>query len=160
MLFRTRPSQLAGDVHIPGSKSHTIRGVLLASLAAGESRLIDPLASSDTEAAVRVYGQLGAEFELGEREWRIRGTGLDLQIPDQPLDVGNSGTTMNVSLGTTSLIKGGALTLTGDHQIQRRPSAPLVQALQALGASIKDLCGTGCPPYEVAGGLRGLLRGL
>jgi len=155
MHFLARPAPLRGTVAIPGSKSHTIRGVLLASLAEGESVLLEPLASADTQAAVRVYQALGASFQLGEREWRIRGVGRHFRAPAAPLDVANSGTTMNVALGTCALLREGSVVLTGDHQIQRRPSANLAAALNDLGARITSERGNGCPPFRVQGTLRG-----
>ena len=55
MRLVCKRSRLAGSVDIPGSKSHKIRAVAIASLAKGESRIEAPLASADTLAAVRVY---------------------------------------------------------------------------------------------------------
>ncbi len=155
MQFVSQHSRLRGTVHIPGSKSHTIRAVLLASLADGESVLDAPLASQDTEAAVRVYRQLGATFELGDEQWRIRGVGVDFRAPKDELDVGNSGTTLLVALGTCTLLAEGSVVLTGDHQIRRRPGGPLVQAFNQLGAEVRDVLGNGCAPFQVSGRLRG-----
>lgn len=155
MQFAVRQATLTGAVDIPGSKSHTIRGVLFASLAAGESVLEAPLSSADTEAAVAVYRGLGAEIELGEGRWRIRGIGGKLRAPSQELDVRNSGTTINVALGTCALLRSGEAILTGDHQIQRRPSGPLLKSLHDLGAQAEALRGNGCAPFRVRGTLRG-----
>jgi 3-phosphoshikimate 1-carboxyvinyltransferase len=155
MEFRVSAARLRGDIVVPGSKSHTIRGVLLASLAEGESILRRPLASSDTTAAVRVYRALGASFDLGPDEWRIRGVGPAYRTPSETLDTGNSGTTMNVALGTLALLRQGEAVLTGDAQIQRRPNGPLAKALCDLGASVVSERGNGCPPFRVRGGLRG-----
>jgi 3-phosphoshikimate 1-carboxyvinyltransferase len=155
MRMKSSPARLRGTVKIPGSKSHTIRGVLLASLAEGTSILRDPLSSADTAAAVQVYGALGAEIEQLDDHWRITGIGGIPKAPGVELDVLNSGTTMSVALGTLSLLADGEVVISGDDSIQRRPAAPLVQALGMLGAEIEDLRGTGCPPYRVAGGLRG-----
>ena len=64
MRFVCRQSKLKGEVKIPGSKSHTIRAVAIASLAEGESRIREPLVSNDTLAAVDAYRALGAGIEL------------------------------------------------------------------------------------------------
>jgi 3-phosphoshikimate 1-carboxyvinyltransferase len=154
MNFFCQKSVLSGRVRIPGSKSHTIRGVLLGSLADGESTLLDPLASGDTRAAVGVYRKLGAEIEQEDGVWRIRGIGHQPRLPDGELDVLNSGTTMSVSLGTCSLLPEGEVILTGDAQIQRRPAAPLVNSLNDLGATITSDTGD-FPPFRVCGPLRG-----
>lgn len=155
MEFLVNASRLQGEVDVPGSKSHTIRGVLMASLADGESVLDAPLASKDTEAAVGVYRALGAEFDLGETQWRIRGVGRSPRLPSAPLDVMNSGTTMNVALGTCALLPDGEVILSGDAQIQRRPSGTLAAALNDLGAHVVSERANDCPPFRVRGRIRG-----
>ncbi len=155
MQLISRQSTLSGAVDIPGSKSHTIRGVLLAALAAGESTLEAPLASADTEAAVRVYSALGAAFDQGPDAWHIRGIGTDFSAPSEVLDVGNSGTTLRVAMGSLALLRTGEAVITGDSQIQSRPSQALADALNDLGADIESVNGTGCAPYRIRGRLQG-----
>jgi len=142
-------------VDIPGSKSHTIRAVAIACLASGESRIWQPLESADARSALGAFTQLGARVIETPDEWRITGTGGNLRAPEAAIDVGNSGTTMNVALGACALLKSGHVLLTGDHQIQRRSSAPLTKSLNDLGAHVRDVKGTGCAPFEVRGTLRG-----
>ncbi len=55
MKLIVRKSHLKGTVTIPGSKSHTIRAVAIASLAKGQSAIHNPLTSSDTQSAVNCY---------------------------------------------------------------------------------------------------------
>ena len=155
MQFICRQSTLTGSVAIPGSKSHTIRAVLLASLADGESTLIGPLTSKDPEAAIHVYQQLGAEFEINPVIWKIRGNGGQIRKPTETLDVLNSGTTLRIALGSCALIPNGEVRITGDTQIQKRPCLPLVQSLNDLGANITSLDRNGCAPFSVQGQLKG-----
>ena len=155
MEFICRQSTLSGTIAIPGSKSHTIRGVLLASLADGESTLIDPLTSADTEAAIDVYRQLGADFKFEEDKWKITGTGGHFRIPTETLDVRNSGTTLRVALGSCSLLPSEKILITGDEQIQKRPCFPLIQSLNELGAKVVARRGNGCAPFSVQGQLKG-----
>ena len=54
-------SRLKGTVAIPGSKSHTIRAVAIASLAKGNSSIERPLVSGDTLSSVSCYRSLGAK---------------------------------------------------------------------------------------------------
>ena len=69
-------SRLAGTVVIPGSKSHTIRAIAIASLAKGTSTISRPLISNDTLSAVNCYRLLGAEIDTRDDEnWKVRGTG-------------------------------------------------------------------------------------
>ncbi|MCD6405978.1 MAG: 3-phosphoshikimate 1-carboxyvinyltransferase, partial [Planctomycetes bacterium] len=65
MKIRISPSPLAGRVIVPGSKSHTIRAVAIAALAGGQSRIVAPLVSADTLAAVDAYSAAGARVAMG-----------------------------------------------------------------------------------------------
>ncbi|MGE5532294.1 MAG: 3-phosphoshikimate 1-carboxyvinyltransferase [Bacteroidota bacterium] len=175
MILTVKPSQLSGTVPIPGSKSHTIRGVVIASLAEGTSVLRSPLNSADAEAAVRVCRGLGAEIALtpqpplpcgeaaageGENgngdgaEWRITGVGGRVRVPDDVLDVGNSGTTLYVAAAAAALADGYSV-FTGDEQIRRRPVEALLAALRDLGAEAFTTRGNGCAPFVIRGPLRG-----
>ncbi len=153
MKLSVRQSSLSGEVAMPASKSHTIRATLIASLAQGASRLVSPLDSLDTQAAVRMGAAFGAGIELGS-DWRVDGIGGQLQTPDDVVDVGNSGTTLFVSLGTATLCEGWTV-LTGDEQIRRRSGEPLLQALNGLGAQAFSTRQNGCAPYVVRGRLKG-----
>lgn len=154
MKLAAGKSVLRGEVNIPGSKSHTIRCVALASLAHGESEIIAPLVSADTAAAVNCYRMLGAEIECGE-SWRVKGTGGAVQLPQNVVDVGNSGVTLRFAMGSTALLENGAAVFTGDHQIRQRPVGPLLQSLNDLGAQCFSTRGNGRVPVVVRGKLTG-----
>lgn len=139
----------------PGSKSHTIRAVAIASLASGESRIRVPLNSEDTTASVQAYRALGASIETSVDLWRVRGMGGHLTAPREIIDVANSGTTLRIVMGSCALLREGKAVLTGDEQIQRRPSGPLAESLTQLGARAVSVRGNGCAPFEVEGRLRG-----
>ncbi len=155
MKLQCRSSRLQGSVEIPGSKSHTVRAVAIAALARGESVIREPLLSADTRAVIDAYTALGAAIEEEPGLWRIQGTGGDVQAPSGPIDVGNSGTTLRIAMGSCALLREGKAVLTGDEQIQRRPAGPLAQSLCDLGAKAFSQRGDGCAPFEIAGTLRG-----
>ena len=56
-------SEIRGKVTAPPSKSYTIRGLMCAALARGESQIINPLISDDTEAAAEVLGRVGVDIQ-------------------------------------------------------------------------------------------------
>jgi 3-phosphoshikimate 1-carboxyvinyltransferase len=158
MVIRTRPSSLRGAVDIPGSKSHTIRAVAIASLAAGESQILAPLDSLDTRCAVGCYGALGAQIDAASADvWHVTGTGGRIRPPQNIIDVGNSGTTLRIALSSAALIPPGqgCAVFTGDYQIRRRPIGPLLQSLTELGAQAFSTRNNGCAPAVVRGPLRG-----
>ena len=153
MELETRRSALAGAVDIPASKSHTIRALAIASLADGESRLVQPLHSLDTVACVEVCRKLGAEIEMGD-DIIVRGTAGRLVMPDDVLDVKNSGTTLYVALSMAALLDGTSV-FTGDEQIRKRPAGNLMTALNDLGANVWSTRGNGMAPIVVQGPMRG-----
>ncbi len=155
MKLLARQSALRGEVTIPGSKSHTIRAVAIASLAEGESEIRAPLVSEDTRAAVDAYRALGAEIQVADGTWRIRGFAGHVHTPDNVIDVRNSGVTLRTAMGTCALLRDGLAILTGDAQIRRRPAGPLAESLNDLGAKVRATRGTGTAPFVVEGRLRG-----
>jgi 3-phosphoshikimate 1-carboxyvinyltransferase len=155
MNFICRPSRLRGAVTIPGSKSHTIRAVAIASLAGGESRIEAPLDSGDVRSSVRAFTALGAKIDCRADIWAVQGTGGEVCAPDDVIDVGNSGTTTNIAMGSAALVRKGYTVFTGDHQIRRRPSGALIGSLNDLGAWAESTRGNGCPPLVVRGRLKG-----
>jgi 3-phosphoshikimate 1-carboxyvinyltransferase len=148
-------SVLRGEVQVPGSKSHTIRAVAIASLAEGQSRIEKPLESTDAEAAVRAYRALGARIDTESDVWAISGTGGALRAPGNVIDVANSGTTLRIAMGSCALLRNGTAVLTGDDQIRRRPCKPLAESLTDLGARTWSAPGNGCAPFVVQGRLSG-----
>lgn len=148
-------SNLKGSVKIPGSKSHTIRAVAIASLAAGKSIIQSPLSSSDTISAVKTYRCFGVPISLEDDKWIVEGKGGLWDTPDDVIDVGNSGTTMCIALGSSALIKEGTVVLTGDHQVRRRPVGPLIKSLNELGAKVISTRNNNLPPVIVQGKIKG-----
>jgi len=157
MKLFVQKSRLKGTVAIPASKSHTIRAVAIGSLAAGESLIRDPLSSADTQAAVACYRALGAQIDTSDPKlWKVNGTAGQITVPQEIIDVGNSGTTLRIAMGSAALgPPGQAITLTGDEQIQTRPVGPLMDSLADLGAKCKSLNNNGKTPVEITGKLTG-----
>jgi len=62
--FIPKKDEIEGKIRIPASKSHTIRAVVIASLAEGTSRIINPLNSADTISAANACSALGAKIEI------------------------------------------------------------------------------------------------
>jgi len=157
MQLVSRKSRLKGTVSIPASKSHTIRAVAIASLAQGQSLIRNPLTSADATSAVSTYRALGATIDTSDPKlWKVTGMGGEIQVPREPVDVGNSGTTLNIALGSASLAgKGQTITFVGDHQTQSRPIGPILDSLSQLGAKSLSVNNNGKAPAKVTGHLLG-----
>ena len=85
-------SFLTGDIAVPGSKSHTIRGISAALLGTGKSILRAPLDSEDTRSALEAAKLFGARVSEFSDRWEITGTGGKFSIPGSTVNMNNSGT--------------------------------------------------------------------
>ena len=104
MDISVKKSKISGQVEIPGSKSHTIRAIFIASLASGTSTIKMPLISEDTIACLRAASILGAWIKRGDDTvWRISGTGGHLLPPAGVIDMGNSGTGLRLFTAMAAL---------------------------------------------------------
>jgi len=119
-------------VKVPSSKSYTIRGLMCAALAKGESEIIHPLVSDDTEATLNVLGKIGIDVHQEGDLWRVNGG--ELHQPDTDLFCGESAATLRFMTATCSLIPG-KCHLTSASPLSRRPIKPLLQALRQLGVN-------------------------
>jgi 3-phosphoshikimate 1-carboxyvinyltransferase len=159
MLLKVRKSVASGCVNIPGSKSHTIRAVFLAGLAGGRSSIVNPLLSKDAFSAIKVCRSFGAGFENGMERFIVEGVNGIPSLPENIIDVGNSGTTLRFAMTTAGLIDGYTV-FTGDYQIRRRPLGPLIRAMNELGGSVFSTRGNDMAPVVVKGRLKGGRAGL
>ena len=150
---------LRGSVSVPPSKSYTHRAVLMASLAMTDgrgrgSRIRNPLLSRDTNATVEACTAMGAKME--RRDGVLTVEGASPTVPDDVVNVENSGTTLRFMTSAFSLSPDGYAVLTGDSSIRRRPMQPLLDALGQLGVQAWSSRGNGCAPVVVkTGGMRG-----
>ncbi|MDI6815344.1 MAG: 3-phosphoshikimate 1-carboxyvinyltransferase [Dehalococcoidales bacterium] len=125
-------SEVKGRVSAPPSKSYTIRGVMCAALARGESEIIHPLISDDTQAAINVLRRVGIRvYQMADR-WQV--SGGNFHKPVTELFCGESAATLRFMTAICSLIPG-ECRLTAGPSLSKRPIKPLVQALKQLGVN-------------------------
>ena len=153
MKIKITPSAVTGEVSAPPSKSYTHRAVIVASLAAGESVIENPLLSDDTLYTINACRSLGADIELKDNLLIISGTDGQIRVvPDsQKIFVGNSGSTIRMVAPLAALAPA-KVVLDGDSRLRQRPLGDLVTALESLGVSIRSLGTNGYPPVEIQGG--------
>lgn len=155
MYSISKKGSLHGEITVPGSKSHTIRAVLLATMANGKSVIHNPLTSNDCISALNAARAFGAKVTAEPGAWIVEGRGKDLCVPENFIDTENSGTTTTFVASMAALIDGYTF-ITGDHQIRRRPIKPLADALNELGAqAFITRPGAVAPPIVIKGKMRG-----
>jgi len=149
-IFVTR-SILNGNVSCPPSKSYTHRAIFISSLALGNSNIINPLISRDTLATIDACRAFGTKIRRRGQQLIISGKDT-LKIPDDVINVENSGTTMRFVTAISSLVKGGYVVITGDDSIRKRPMGPLLLALKQLGINCFSARENDRAPIIVQGG--------
>lgn len=141
--------RVRGTVRLPGSKSISNRILLLAALAAGDTRVHDVLESDDTRRMLDALAKLGVECAAeGTRTIRLRGTGGALGVRRAELFLGNAGTAFR-PLTAVLAVMGGEYRLSGVPRMHERPIGDLVDALRSLGARIDYLGEPGYPPLAI-----------
>jgi len=138
-------------VVVPGSKSFSHRMLIAASLADGCSIIDNCLESDDTTYTVRALKQLGVAIRGGFERLSIEGKGGRFDASEEPIFVGNSGTSMRLLTALVALGRG-TYVLTGTDRMQERPLDDLLDGLVQIEVPARALKNNGCPPVEVRGG--------
>ena len=144
-------SVLSGLINCPPSKSYTHRAIVVSSLSEGESLLVNPLRSRDTNATINACKALGVDIRDRIDNIAIIGRNAFLP-PDNIINVENSGTTLRFLTPMCALVHEGYTVLTGDESIRKRPMSPILLALRNLGVECYSTRLNGLAPLCIRGG--------
>jgi 3-phosphoshikimate 1-carboxyvinyltransferase len=142
---------LTGTLQFPGDKSISHRYALLGAIAEGVSEIHFFSSSADCQSTLSCLQQLGVKIARKDNAVTIQGAGLGgLRPPAQPLNAGNSGSTMRMLAG---ILAGQSFrsVMIGDASLSRRPMKRVADPLMRMGARI-NLREGGLPPLEIEGG--------
>ncbi|HOB60688.1 MAG TPA: 3-phosphoshikimate 1-carboxyvinyltransferase [Candidatus Competibacteraceae bacterium] len=159
LVFIVKPGgALCGHLRVPGDKSISHRAIMFGALAEGTTTITGFLEGEDCLATLRAFRAMGVRID-GPDHGRVivQGVGLHgLHASAEPLDMGNSGTSMRLMSG---LLAGQSFhtVLTGDASLTRRPMRRVTEPLALMGAQI-DASERGTAPLRIHGGqhLRGI----
>jgi len=135
-------------VRPPGSKSITNRAMVVAALAPGESTLVAPLRSDDTDAMRECLESMGVRVAEADRGLAIRSTGF-LRAAGA-LDARASGTTARFMAAVATLADGTSV-VDGTARMRERPIGDLVDVLRSLGCVVEYAGEEGFPPVQIDG---------
>ena len=149
-----KSGHLEGEVSAPPSKAYTHRTLIAALLSNGTSKIANPLVSNDTKATLRAVEAFGAEIELLENCWTVKGVEL-LRTPKTPINCGESGATLRFMIPVAALASGPSI-FTFGLSLERRPVLPLLQSLKQLEVESNLHLKEGSSSVRVrGGGIRG-----
>jgi 3-phosphoshikimate 1-carboxyvinyltransferase len=132
-----RPTKnILGSLRLPGDKSISHRYGMLAAFAEGTSRFSNFSTGADCASTLRCMEALGASVrKLDEGRVEVTGVGGRVTASSEPLDCGNSGSTMRMISGLLAPQEG-TFTLIGDASLSRRPMERVHKPLAEMGARI------------------------
>lgn len=171
-------ARIGGEVAVPGDKSIAHRWLLLAATASGPSELHGLPPALDVRSTARCLAKVAPEARPALEAWVSEAPRLDdrhgftfnkgeprptstairieaagrarLEVSPDPLDCGNSGTTMRLLAGLLAPCRFETV-LTGDDSLRARPMERVAAPLREMGAGIEVT--DGHAPLRVAGGL-------
>jgi 3-phosphoshikimate 1-carboxyvinyltransferase len=132
-----RPARnILGSLRLPGDKSISHRYGMLAAFAEGTSRFTNFSTGADCASTLACMQALGAKVrKLDEGSVEVIGVGGRVSPASEPLDCGNSGSTMRMISGLLAPQQG-SFTLIGDSSLSRRPMERIRRPLEAMGAHL------------------------
>jgi len=132
-----RPAKnICGSLRLPGDKSISHRYGMLAAFAEGTSRFTNFSTGADCASTLACMQALGAKVRrLDDGAVEVTGVGGQVTPSSQPLDCGNSGSTMRMISGLLAPQQG-RFTLVGDESLSRRPMGRIQKPLAAMGARL------------------------
>lgn len=147
----TKKNSLKGEITVPGDKSISHRGIMFGSIAKGTTEITGFLNSADCNSTMNCFKNMGINIEKNADIVLVHGKGLrGLSAPANPLDAGNSGTTVRLMSG---ILSGQNFTsvITGDASIQKRPMKRIMEPLSQMGANIHSVHDNNCAPLSITG---------
>jgi 3-phosphoshikimate 1-carboxyvinyltransferase len=154
---------VTGVLRVPGDKSISHRYALLAAIADGPSTISNYAPGADCASTLSCLASLGAIVSRTPSPddgdppiVTIEGRGLrGLAAPADPLDCGNSGSTMRM-LGGVIAAHPFISTLIGDASLSRRPMRRIIGPLTQMGAGVTAGPGDRPPVVIHGGSLQGI----
>ena len=142
--------RISGSITLPGSKSLSNRVLLLAMLSEGETFIENLLDSDDVRRMIDALAKLKILFEEDRpsKKIRVKGEGGRIPVDKAELFLGNAGTAIRPL--TAALTLGhGRFVLDGIERMRERPIQDLLDGLNQLGAQVRSINNSGCPPVEI-----------
>ena len=128
------------DISIPGSKSATLRALLLSAGLNQTTTIHNVLRSEDTEVMFKALEKLGASTELSNSNTLTLAGPLTYAKEKMEFYLGESGLSLRLLLVHLSLFGKGPIYFYGQGRLLHRPLEGLIKPLRELGVSIDIEC--------------------
>jgi len=143
-------NQLNGTIYVPADKSISHRSIMFGAISSGKTTIRNFLRGEDCLSTLEAFRQLGVSIEDDGEVMTVSGVGFDgLKKPSQPLDLGNSGTTIRLMMGILAKQSYDSV-LFGDEYLNKRPMNRVMIPLNSMGASLKGQDHIEFPPITIS----------
>src|SRR3990167_7695901 len=122
-------------ITVPGDKSISHRAIIFAAISDRVVTIENLNIGEDVKCTLNAFREMGVLIETGSTETTmiIHGVGLHgLQSPKNPINCGNSGTTMRLLTGLLCAQSFNSI-LVGDNSLSKRPMARVAEPLRQMG---------------------------
>ncbi|MDR0846707.1 MAG: 3-phosphoshikimate 1-carboxyvinyltransferase [Lactobacillales bacterium] len=137
MKLKINSSGLRGELTVPADKSISHRSIMFGSIAHGKTTIKNFLRAEDCLSTLACFRQLGVEIEDDGEVITVHGQGFEHLVPPfEPLDAGNSGTTVRLMSGILATLDGLSTDVIGDASLSKRPMLRIKTPLELMGASV------------------------
>ena len=143
------------EIAAPPSKAHTLRAIIIGSLAKGTTVIKNPLLGEDQLNVINCLKKLGVKIDVASNKITIQGSGGRYKPIESELNVGESGVGMNF-LAAAANLSDKPVVIGGSKRLTERPIGEIINGMRQLGCKIDYLDKEGFPPVKIyGGGIRG-----
>lgn len=143
------------EITAPPSKAHTLRALIIGSLADGTTIIKNPLLGEDQLNVINCLKKLGVKIDVANDKITIQGSGGRYKPIENELNVGESGVGMNF-LSAAANLSDKPIVITGSKRLMERPIGEVINGMRQLGCKIDYLDKESFPPVKIhGGGIRG-----
>jgi len=152
MDYKILPGEkIAGDITVNSDKSISHRALLFGAIADGVTKISGLSNGLDVQSTAHCLRQLGVSIDQKKNITTVHGVGLHgFSKPHQPLDAGNSGTTIRLLAGVLAGQQFPSI-ITGDSSLQKRPMNRIIMPLREMEAQVDSLNHDGRAPLIIQG---------
>ena len=140
-----------GTIAVPSDKSISHRSIMFGSISEGRTTIKNFLRGDDCLSTLQAFKDLGVFIEDDGETIVVHGKGFSgLKEAKNPINVGNSGTTIRLIMG---ILAGCPFTteLFGDDSIAKRPMNRVMLPINEMGANCMGHDGSEFPPLKIVG---------
>ncbi len=129
---------LKGEITLPGDKSISHRAALFSAIADGDTRIENFASSEDCSSTLNCLSSLGVRILRDGSVVYVNGAGKNGLVKSaEPLDCGNSGTTVRLLSGILAGQNFDSV-VTGDANLSARPMKRIIEPLSRMNVSIES----------------------